>query len=112
MADVDLIITRGDDFQLVITMTDGVNPIPLTGYTVAAQVRATADAADVLAEFDASITDYSGGEITLILDHLTTVDLVDGVWDVEVVDTNNSDWTTTVASGTVTVTPDVTRAII
>lgn len=112
MADVDLVIKRGDDFQLIITVTDGVDPLNLTNYTVSAQVRETTESATVLAEFDASITNAPDGEITLILDHLITADLVDGVWDVEVIDGGNSDWTTTLASGTVTVTPDVTRPII
>lgn len=112
MADVDLIVKRGDDFRVIVTVVNGEVPLDLTDYNVSAQVRATADSADVLAEFSASVTDAAAGIIELILDHTITADLTDGVWDVEIVDTASNDWTSTIASGAVTVEPDVTRAIV
>lgn len=109
MTDVDLIMKRGDDFKLVIMVEAGGVPLDLTTYTAAAQVRSEEDSAVIIASFDATITDDVNGEITLIMTHTDSADLVDGVWDCQIIDADNNDWTSTIVAGTVTVDKDVTR---
>lgn len=109
----DLSIVRGDDFRVVISLsTDGI-PFDLTDYTVMAQIRpSTSLSAVLIAEFDAEIDpDPETGVITLTLDHETTATFTaNGVWDMQI--TGPDGWVTTVVSGTVTIVPDVTRAVV
>lgn len=107
----DLSIVRGDDYRVVITLSVDGLPFDLTGYTAAAQIRAsTAGSAPLIADFVATVeTPETDGIITLELDHDTTaLFTVNGVWDLQI--TDGADWVSTVVSGAVTVVPDVTRA--
>lgn len=105
---VDLTLYRGDDFFLDVEVTDsGGAPFDLTGYTAAAQIRATADAADPpAASFDPVI---AGSTIHLHLPHgeATGLPTPNGAWDVQITDATGI--VTTLAFGAVTTTPDVTR---
>lgn len=106
----DLSITRGDDYRVMITLTSNGVPFDLTGHTAKAQIRpSTATAAVLSAEFTATVeTPATDGVIKLELDNTTTSALTgNGVWDLEITDSGG--WVTTVASGTVTLVPDVTR---
>lgn len=113
MADpVDLTIMRGDDYRIVVNVTDGTDPIDLTDYTATAQIRDSLSAsAALLAEFDVTITDEAGGVVELVLSHTDTATLAKGYWDLQIV-APTTDWTTTVVGGAVTITPDVTRVVV
>ena len=108
----DLSIIRGDDYRVLITLTNNSAPFDLTGYTAKAQIRpSTANAAVLYAEFTATVeSPATDGIIKLELSNATTSGLTgNGVWDLEITDSGG--WVTTVASGTVTLVPDVTRVI-
>jgi hypothetical protein len=108
----DLSIIRGDDYRVVVTLTSNGSPFDLTGYTAKAQIRpSTSSSAPLTVEFTATVeTPETDGLITLELNHADTALLTsNGVWDLEI--TDSSDWVTTVASGAVTIVPDVTRAV-
>jgi len=99
----------GDDLTFDIPVTDDAagNPIDLTGATAVAQIRATHDAADPAIDFTVVV---GADKITLSLDAATTATLpTSGVWDCQVSLVGPPVQTKTVAGGTITVSPDVTR---
>jgi hypothetical protein len=106
--EVDLVLYRGDDFYLTVTVTAAAGgPFDLTGYVPTAQIRETPDDADPpLAAFTATV---AANVITLHLTHTAAAALtVDpAVWDVQIADPLGG--ITTLARGSVTVTLDVTR---
>jgi len=51
----DLSIIRGDDYQVVITLTRDGNPFDLTGYAGKAQIRPTAVVGSPLTAFNSRI---------------------------------------------------------
>jgi hypothetical protein len=106
-APVNLQIYRGDDFGFMLLVTDEAGePVELPGAGALAQVRATPDAAAVLASFDAFV---DGNGITLRLTgDMTAVLPRRCVWDVEVI---LDGWVTTLAAGSMSVTPDVSRPV-
>lgn len=74
----DITIERGSDFELILTYKDsnGVS-INLSGCSVEAELKETADLSSaVLLQFTATITNASGGEITLSLTKAQTSSLV------------------------------------
>jgi hypothetical protein len=98
----------GDDLTFDIPATDGAgNPVDLTGATATAQIRATHTSADPAIDFTVVVgTD----KITLSLDAATTATLpASAVWDCEVSLVGPPLQTKTVAAGTITTSPDVTR---
>lgn len=105
---VNLALYRGDDFGFSLTVSgeDG-EPYDVTGYTVRAQVRATRGDPDVAGEL-APETD--GHQILLHLTHAVSAGLpAAGQWDCEIASPDEQPWVTTVASGSITLVPDVTR---
>ena len=103
---VDLVLYRGDDFYLDVAVTDaGGAPFDLTGYTAAAQIRATPDTADPpAATFTATITG-STVQLHLPSDESGGVPAV-AAWDVQI---TKAGIVTTLAFGAVATTLDVTR---
>jgi hypothetical protein len=108
----DLTIYQGDDYRLLVTFTTSGGPFDLTGHTFAAQVRA--GPADTnpnppLASFTCTLTNPTGGELTLELPHTTTAALgaTAKTWDLQATDPAGK--VTTYLAGTVTVTLEVTR---
>jgi hypothetical protein len=101
---VDLNVYAGDDLTLRIDVTDNAGAaFDLTGYTPAAQVRATADAGTAI-DFDATVL---ANTVTVSLDSATTETLPQkAVWDVQV--TSATGVVTTLAGGKVTVYAGVT----
>lgn len=106
----DLVVTRGDDFRAVVTLSDSDgNLMDLSSSTAKAQVRvSTALNAELLAEFVCDIpAPATDGVVTITLPHTVTEDLPrKGKWDLQI---TTDGWVTTVAKGNITVLPDVTR---
>lgn len=109
--DVNLALYRGDDFDLDVIVTDASGqPFDLTGHTAAAEIRADTVTDEVMATFTCTI---STNVVHLHLDDLESAKLAgNGVWDVQITSAGGAGpagVVTTLAHGTVTITPDVTR---
>jgi hypothetical protein len=107
---VDLTFTRGDTLAFLIRLwEDAAHTVPadLSAAVVTAQVRKTATATTVEAEFTVAVVT---NEITLSLPPAETQTLpATAVWDCQVDWYGDATTVRTVASGTVTVLQDVTR---
>ena len=103
-ATVDLALYAGDDFRFDVTVLDAAGlPADLTGQTATAQIRPARDSDVTLADFDTTI---EGNVIHLHLDHDQSIKLTPrAVWDVQIAGSD----ITTLASGNVTTTGEVTR---
>lgn len=106
-ATVNLNVYAGDDMVLNIDVTDNATPpapFDLTGYTAEAQIRATADAPTAIN----LTTTVLANVVTVTIPAADSATLpAKGVWDVQV--TSATGIITTLAGGTVTSYPDVTR---
>jgi hypothetical protein len=104
---VNLTVYQGDDFFLYLTVTDlNNNPVPMVGWTAAAQVRA-APGTPVVATFTASIDVTVTNRVNLRLPHLEAVKLPRKArWDCQVIDPNGV--VTTLVAGSVEGTQEIT----
>lgn len=115
----DLHIDQGASLTRAITWTasDG-SPVDLTGYTGAAQIRASAQDASPLVSltvtFDAdrttgklSVSLTSAQTAALVTTGTTATDRTKGVWDLEL--TSGSGTVTRLLQGAVFISPEVTR---
>lgn len=106
----NLIVDQGTTFSTDLTMTDdNGDPLVLSGFTVASQMRKWYTSSNAAAVFAASSNVYSG-VITLSLTSTQTGSLTPGryVYDVEMTETV-SNTVSRIVEGIVTVTPQVTR---
>lgn len=117
-AEQDIEIYQGDTFDLFLRLKKLTAPltytyIDLTDAVPKAQVRATADAVGVLAEFTCALSDQvaTPGGLLAVLSKVQTAALAstppDFVWDLEITFANGD--VKTILAGKVTVTKQVTR---
>ena len=109
-ANLPLNILIGDTETISVAIKDSTGaPVNITGRTYAAQIRTTTDAATALATFSCSITNAAAGTLAATLSASTTAALTAGlaVWDLQ---ETNSTTVTTLLSGSVTISQDVTRS--
>lgn len=103
---LDISIYQGDTFRMRLGVyeSDGTEA-DLTGMTARAQIRPTPTDLTVLAEF---ATQINGSDVDLLLSSDVTAGLAAGgaAWDVQL--TSATD-VTTLAFGSVSITPEVTR---
>jgi hypothetical protein len=109
MADnADLLIYQGDDYSAVVNVTSGSTPPSqvLAGYTALAQIRrGVADHSDVVLTIAASV---NSPYINLFISHADTTNLSGGYfWGLQLTDANG--YVTTILTGKVQVTSEVTR---
>jgi len=105
----NLTVDQGSTFSASVDVTDVEdNILVLTGYTVAAQLRKTYGSSTAV-DFLASVSNATGGEITISLTPAQTNALVAGryVYDVEI--TSAGGTVTRVIEGQLEVTPGVTQ---
>lgn len=106
----ELSIVRGDTTILTFTITDGTNPINITGFTFAMQLRTTPDAVTSIA-FTCAVTDGPNGIMTATLSSTNSANLVSDTsyyYDVQMTDLSSNK--TTIISGiTQPIIADVTR---
>ncbi len=106
-------IFQGDDFDLIFRIkNDAGEYLDLTGFFPAAQIRASVDSPDVLAQFSATLSNQtvSPGGVILALTPAQTDELPasGGVWDVQLENSIRTE-IRTYLSGRVTVIEQVTR---
>jgi hypothetical protein len=103
---VNFLIDQGTSFATAINLNDDDgNPLDLSGYTVAGQMRKAYSSQNYVA----FVANLELGILNLGLSANTTGDLTAGryVYDVELTDTNSI--VTRLLEGVITVTPQVTR---
>lgn len=114
METLDLEIYRGDTFvkDLTILDSDG-NPIDVTNYSFAAQIKRAATSETVIAEFYTEVVDGPSGLVTMILTASETatvpIPTTSWVWDFQSSSDAATPVVTTHFGGDVTVVSDVTR---
>jgi len=105
-ATINLLLYQGDSWAMELDVTDEFgDPWDLTDVVVLAQVRPT-PTGSVAGEFTPSVTE--SGALRLELPAAVSAALPrSAVWDVDVTEANG--WVTTLAAGSITMTPEVSR---
>ena len=104
----NLTVDQGTDFSSSVDVTDSDgDPVPLTGYSVAGQIRKHYNSSTKV-DFVATVSNATAGIISLSLSEATTNAMKAGryVYDVEI---DLSGTKTRVLEGQLEVTPGVTR---
>lgn len=107
----NLEIEAGATFSRTLTWTANGTAVNLTGSSARLTARTSYSDANTtlnLATPSAclSISNATGGVITIAIDAITTANLVDGVYDLEIV---TGSFVQRLVSGTLTVSPEVSR---
>ena len=105
----NIFIDQGADFTTTVTVTDSNgDAVSLAGYSAAAQIRKSYSSSTSTA-FTTSISNASGGEITITLSDTQTAALEAGRYLYDVLITASGGDKTRVVEGQVTGNPSVTR---
>lgn len=105
----NIVIDQGSDFSSVINVQESnSSPFDLTNYTVESQMRKSYYA-ETAHNFTTSHSS-ANGTITIEMSKTDTANLVPGRYMYDVFMTSNTDYTTRVVEGIVTVTPGITRS--
>jgi hypothetical protein len=105
----NLFVDAGTDYSTIITVaaTNG-QPLNLTGYSVASQMRKSYSSSTVY-NFTTSLYDAAQGKVRLQLNNTQSSAIPAGRWLYDVEITSPSGTKTRVIEGIVTVTPEITR---
>ena len=105
----NFIIDQGATFTRQLTVKDNDSAMDLTGYSVASKMRSTHDSSTVVGTFTCTISNASGGVITMNMTASTTAAIEEGmyVYDIEI--TSGAGAVTRLMEGNITVNPEVTR---
>jgi len=105
----NLFVDAGADYSTIITVaaTNG-QPLNLTGYSVASQMRKSYSSSTVY-NFTTSLYDAAQGKVRLQLNNAQSSAIPAGRWLYDVEITSPSGTKTRVIEGIVTVTPEITR---
>jgi hypothetical protein len=105
----NLFVDAGSDYSNIITVTaTNGQPLNLTGYTVAAQMRKSYSSSTVF-NFTPSLYDAPNGKVRLQLSASLSSSMPAGRWLYDVEITSPSGGKTRVLEGIVTVTPEITK---
>ena len=105
----NFILEQGATFTRTLTVQENSSAMNLTGYSVASKMRSTHDSGTVVGTFTCTISNATGGVITMNMTSSTTSGIEEGmyVYDIEI--TSSAGTITRLMEGTVTVNPEVTR---
>ena len=105
----NFIIDQGATFTRTLTVKENGSAMNLTGYSVASLMRSTHDSSTVVGTFTCTISNASGGIITMSMTASATGAIEEAiyVYDLEIV--SGSGTVTRLLEGEVTVNPEVTR---
>lgn len=105
----NLFVDAGSTYSNIITITAANGqPLNLTGYSVASQMRKSYQSS-VFYAFNCAVYDASAGKIRLQLTDEQSTLIPSGRWIYDVEVTSSSGVTTRVVEGIVTVTPQITQ---
>lgn len=107
MFTLDLTPMRGDDFSKTIRLLSKATsePVDLSEWTWASQIRKDADSTEVMATITVDTTRAAEGILTFSLPASVTAVLSAGVWDLQGLTPSKKTW----CKGSVRVGKDVTR---
>ena len=105
----NFVLEQGATFNRILTVQENGSAMDLTGYSVASKFRSTHDSSTVVGTFTCTISNASGGVITMNMTASTTAAIEEGmyVYDIEI--TSGAGAVTRLMEGNITVNPEVTR---
>ena len=105
----NFIIDQGATFTRQLTVKEINSAMVLTGYSVASKMRSTHDSSTVVGTFTCTVSNASGGIITMSMSSSTTAAIEEAmyVYDLEI--TSGAGIVTRLLQGQITVNPEVTR---
>lgn len=105
----NLYVDAGSTYSNIITVTaSNGQPLNLTGYTVASQMRKSYQSSQVYS-FTSSIYSAINGKVRLQLTNIQSAEIPSGRWLYDVEISSPSGTTTRVVEGIVTVNPQITQ---
>ena len=105
----NFILEQGATFNRQLTVKDDGSAMNLTGYSVASKMRSTHDSSTVVGTFTCTISNATGGIITMSMTNSTTGGIEEGIYVYDLEMTSGTGVVTRLMQGTVTVNPEVTR---
>ena len=105
----NFILEQGATFTRTLTVQENNSAMNLTGYSVASKMRSTHDSSTVVGTFTCTISNASGGVITMQMTNSTTAAIEEGVYVYDIEITSGAGTVTRLMEGNVTVNPEVTR---
>ena len=105
----NFILEQGATFARTLTVKENNSAMDLTGYSVASKMRSTHDSGTVVGTFTCTISNASGGVITMALTASVTAAIEEGIYVYDLEITSGSGTVTRLLQGEVTVNPEVTR---
>ncbi len=105
----NFILEQGATFTRTLTVKENNSAMNLTGYSVASKMRSTHDSSTVVGTFTCTISNASGGVITMQMTNSTTADIEEGVYVYDIEITSSAGTVTRLMEGNITVNPEVTR---
>ena len=105
----NFILEQGATFNRILTVKENNSAMNLTNYTVASKMRSTHDSGTVAGTFTCTISDATGGEITMQMTNSPTAAIEEGIYVYDLEITNSAGTVTRLMEGNITVNPEVTR---
>ena len=105
----NFILEQGATFNRILTLKENNAVMNLTGYSVASKMRSTHDSSTVVGTFTCTVSNATGGVITISMTNSVTGAIEEGMYVYDLEMTSGSGVVTRLMEGTVTVNPEVTR---
>ena len=105
----NFILEQGATFNRILTLKEDGGVMDLTGYSVASKMRSTHDSSTVVGTFACTISNATGGQITMTMTNSITGAIEEGIYVYDVEITSGAGVVTRIMEGQVTVNPEVTR---
>ena len=105
----NFIVEQGATFNRILTVKENNSAMNLTGYSVASKMRSTHDSSTVVGTFTCTISNASGGIITMSMTASATGAIEEGIYVYDLEVTSSGSTVTRLLQGEVTVNPEVTR---
>ena len=104
----NFIMEQGATFTRQLTVKENNSAMNLSGYSVASLMRSTHDSSTVVGTFTCTISNASGGIISMSMTPAVTGAVEEGIYVYDLEITSGSGTVTRLIQGEVTVTPEVT----
>ena len=105
----NFIMEQGATFTRQLTVKENTSALNLTGYSVASLMRSTHDSSTVVGTFTCTISNASGGIISMSMTPAVTGAVEEGIYVYDLEITSSSGTVTRLLEGQITATPEVTR---